>query len=448
MATLLVGVGLRLVLPGDREWKEDEATSLAIGADFVAHPQLATHGLRSSVGLHNPPATVYVFALLRLLSRGDPLLASLCVVLFHSLGMLMAGAWLRKRTGSLDWFAVWWGLAYLCVDAWWVINSRKVWAQDLLLPFVVGAVWGLSDLWEHPQVRWRRVAPGMVCLVLASQIHMTGILWGVALVGATVLHPPPAVRQHWRALCAVAVGVTLPAYLPWIPEVWRHLQHDGALSHSAVADAGWIHLGSLFLGALAATGSSLNWFIDATEVPVLVQTFGGTPWRVAQSLALLPLGVTAVAAMVVWVRHVHHRDAPDALYWLASSVPLFILVLLCIRTPVLPHYSSILAFPMAAFWALGWSALQRRAGWRRWLVRAVAGALVVLMTWTSVGFLLFIHHNEGSRGDYGPVYRVKLQAAQEIVERGSGGQFPYEIYYLVQLLRGEPAQIPQERFMR
>jgi len=133
IAIVLLGAFLRFWNLDATEFKYDEARVCSLAANFVDTSTPPLHGMGSSTGIDNPPGAIYVMALPVLLSR-DPLIATAFVALLNTIAI-----WGCFRLGQRYWGPLVGLLAalLLAVSPWAVFYSRKVWAQNLLLPGVL-----------------------------------------------------------------------------------------------------------------------------------------------------------------------------------------------------------------------------------------------------------------------------------------------------------------------
>jgi 4-amino-4-deoxy-L-arabinose transferase-like glycosyltransferase len=133
---LLVAAVMRFGEPGIVEFYHDEAMLSMRAQEMAAGETFPTEGILSSVGIPNPPTSVYVMWLPYLLTD-DPLFATLYVAALNVMGVGLL--WLLARRGFGRTAALAAGLAY-ALNPWAVLYSRKIWAQDFHTPFVLAAL--------------------------------------------------------------------------------------------------------------------------------------------------------------------------------------------------------------------------------------------------------------------------------------------------------------------
>ena len=148
-AILVLAAFLRLWNLGATEFKYDEARVSNLAAQFIDTGVPPLRGMGSSTGIDNPPMAIYLMSLPVLLSR-DPLLVTAFVAVVNVVGV-WGCYWLGRR---------YWGSGVgllaallLAVSPWATFYSRKVWAQNLLLPCVI-LFFALLYAWFVDRVRW------------------------------------------------------------------------------------------------------------------------------------------------------------------------------------------------------------------------------------------------------------------------------------------------------
>ncbi len=322
LAILLLAAVLRWVAPGITEFKRDEANLSQLSLDLVQGRDFPLLGITSSVGLPNPPINVYLFAIPYAFDD-SPILATLFVGLLNILAVGLTWALARRYYGPTA--AVIAGLLY-AVSPWAIIYSRKIWAQDLLPPFVVATVFtGLLGFGEGK--RWARWLHWPL-LVLAVQTHYGAftliplslfmlLLWGK--------------RVYWREL-AFAAGITLLTLLPVLIGFYRddwfsrdtldkalnaNPDHEKQFGAEAI-DYAWFTVAGTNIHSLAGPDQFQNYLDSVPNVYALFK--------------VIPLAAVLSALVLLW----RFRRKYDLVLvaWLALPV----LAFLWQWTEVTPHY--------------------------------------------------------------------------------------------------------------
>ena len=408
---LLLAAVVRLGAPGISEFKRDEANMSQMALDLVEGRRVPLLGLSSSVNVPNPPISVYLFALPYTLDR-NPIAATLFVGLLNVLAVALTWALARRWYGSTAALAA--GLLY-AVSPWAAIYSRKIWAQDLLPPFVVLTVFtGLLGYADNR--RWARWLHWPL-LAITVQIHY----------GAFTLIPLSLLmlvlwsrRVHWRDL---AIGALLAA-LTMIPAVVGAYQ-AGWLSTSAVQERTQtsadhrrvISTRALDNAWLTVAGTQIHSLAGPDQFRRYLDSVPDVFWL----FKLVPLAACAGALLLVG-RNLRRasRAAPDVMIvaWLVLPVLAFTWE----WTEVAPHYMIPLmpaAYLLAgiAFGRL-WDVLPRtRPG--QW-ARLGAGGLLIAIAALQVGMfaaLLRFVDTHATPGGFGTPLHYLLDVQHAVLDQ-------------------------------
>ena len=179
---LLLAAALRMGAPGISEFKRDEGNLAQLALDLTHGRDFPLLGLSASVNLPNPPVSVYVIAPPFLLDD-NPRTATLYVGALNVIAVALTW-WLTRRYYGATAALV--AILLYAVSPWGAIYARKLWAQDILPPFVLLTV--LTGLLGYIEgKRWARVVHWPL-LAITVQIH----------IGAFTLIPLSLILL-WRA---------------------------------------------------------------------------------------------------------------------------------------------------------------------------------------------------------------------------------------------------------
>jgi 4-amino-4-deoxy-L-arabinose transferase-like glycosyltransferase len=413
-AIVLLGGWLRFSRLDLMEFKTDER-ELHHLAVKQASGQWQLSGIVSSTGLRNPPMAVYLFAIPALISS-DPVTAAMLPALLNTLAIALAYLLARRflsRGGALA------AALLFAVAPWAVIESRKIWAQDLL-PFFTILFFLFAISWLR-EGRWRHALAMAVTLSVLNQIHYSSVaLWPIILFMFWR-------RRSKRTLKQMLVGAALYAVLfaPFVVVVLRHqafapgnyvpIRASAAETPRHLAQAVWWQAQLMGHGGFeTALGTSSPAFLEA--VPT-------REWITIVFLVIIVGGLVAVLLRL--------RARPEL--WIPLLWFLLPTVFLSIHR-VMFHY-FIICWPVTLLLA----ALFGESAWQ-WALdhgpqaAAVARALVVVLAlglaalaWEEVnatgGFLDFVSANGGTLGDYGVCYRDKLAVADYLSREVRDGRF-------------------------
>lgn len=341
---LILAAALRLGAPGITEFKRDEANLSQLGLNLARGRDLPLLGIDSSVGIPNPPINVYLFALPYVFDS-TPLLATLFVGLLNVVAVGLTWCLARRYGGPLA--AAVAGVLY-AASPWAIIYSRKIWAQDLLPPFVVATVFtGLLGLGEGK--RWARWLHWPL-LVITIQIHYGAITLLPLSVLMLLLWRQ---RIPWRN---VGIGLLL-ASLTILPvlagairadllsiDTLRHgldanQDHTRRISSTAL-DHAWLTVAGKDIHSLAGP-DQFRAYLDT--IPDVYPLFN-----------LVPLGAALAATWLVGAAIRGRRLRASANLVLGAWLVVPVLAFTWEWTEVVPHY--MIPLMPAAFIACGMGA--------------------------------------------------------------------------------------------
>jgi 4-amino-4-deoxy-L-arabinose transferase-like glycosyltransferase len=196
---LLLGAGLRLGNLDVVEFKRDEANLSQLALELARGRSFPLLGIVSSVGIPNSPVSAWLLAIPYALTS-SPVLATGYVGLLNVVALALLALMVRRYYGM--WASLLAALLY-AVSPWALIYSRKIWAQDMLPPFIIGTVWlAVLVLVE------RKRRAGWLCLPLlaiTAQIHYSAVLLVVPVLGVLLLHRSTVPRSFWLSAIPAAL---------------------------------------------------------------------------------------------------------------------------------------------------------------------------------------------------------------------------------------------------
>ncbi len=401
MIAVLVGAVLRLVWPGDMEYKADELFLFTHATG--AHP-FPWVGQSSGVGTPNPGMGIWVYSLIAQGLRLQSPVALVRAVMVLNVGALVGLAAFALRVVPVRQREPWtWATAWVAVNPLAILFSRKLWIQSALPPFVVATFLA----WWRRGHRAGAFAWGLLGAWL-GQIHMSGFFAAGGLAAWTAWHDRQSVRWRWWLAGSALGAATL---VPWLVSV---LGHQGTPMRSLVNSlepriwALWITY-PLSADLFDSFGTDSSDLLAWPEV-------GGTSLYLAGLTCGVILAVGAVicaqaVALTVWPRR---RQPARPLDGAASSTGLLVrgsfwgygLLITASGVLVYRHY-MIVTFALP-FVAMAAAALLAPGRGRRLLL-----VLVVAQAGLSVSYLTYIHvHGGAPGGDYGVAYDAQRHAGR------------------------------------
>lgn len=320
LVVLLLAAYLRMGQPGITEFKRDEANLSLLALDFATGGELPLLGIGSSVGFPNAPANVILLALPYALDH-SPLLATRFISLLNVIAVGLVYVLARRYTGPVP---ALFAALLMAANPWGVAFSRKIWAQNMLPPFVLlSLLAGLAGFVDGR--RWGQwvFAP---LLVITGQIH-----YGAFVIVPAMLMLPVQGRRHLTRAFWGGVVVAVLLVLPFALGLHRaDLLSPASWSDALATDEPTTVSGGALLTTEALRGAAV--LVAGTEI----HAFAG-PERFMEFLVTVPevyplfnplAGLLVLAA--IWLLYRALR-LPDA------------------RTPIDVALLLLVVFPIAAF---------------------------------------------------------------------------------------------------
>lgn len=329
-------------------------------------------GIISSVGIPNPPMSLYVL-LPAFVVTLDPVGAILFIMGLNVVGVGLVW-WLGHRYWGQTVGLVA-GLAY-ALNPWAIFYSRKLWAQDYHTPFILLAIalgfYGFFEGEESGRRRDRQVAQILTLpvLLIGMQIHFAG--WFLLPVYAVMVWLGRRhTQRHTLVLSAI---VSLMVVLPYGVGLVQTLQADptrisDAVTRSEAIEGVQLGGDALVYGAYFITGYGLETWVagEAHQEAMLTLVPPPALWWL--------LGALWVCG-VVWMAL--HRSMRGLLVLLMVWGIVPFIVFMPNWTPTYPHYFVASLPPMALLIGAGVA----------WLTRVVplgaTGRMIILLAFAVI----------------------------------------------------------------
>lgn len=203
---LLSAASFRILCLNLIEFKLDEATTVYQTVQFFLSPHIVSRGLISGIGTYNFPLFNYLVILLAIFSKNPQtisFLIALINVTFVPIFYLIIRRYYDQITAVFATFL-------LAFSPWAVLFSRKIWAQDLILIFMIPILWLLHSIILEKNTKF--TLPLFILLTLLTQLHGSGIFFMIATILIFLLLRTRVNIKH--ALLGVSLGM-IPA-IPYI----------------------------------------------------------------------------------------------------------------------------------------------------------------------------------------------------------------------------------------
>lgn len=206
LLVLFIATIMRFGNSGIVEFFHDDAMLSTLAQEMASGERFPVTGINSSVGIPNPPTSVYVMAI-PFFVNSNPMTAIYFVMALNVIGVGLLW-WIAHRYFGRT-IALIAGLSY-ALSPWAILYSRKIWAQDFHTPIVLaGILLGLYGFWEITQQEnrskwlssheWAQ-AWTLPVLLFAFQIHFAA--WALLPVY------PAIVLMKWKNISWRAIAVS------------------------------------------------------------------------------------------------------------------------------------------------------------------------------------------------------------------------------------------------
>jgi len=420
LVILLLAAGLRFYHLDWVEYKLDEANISRLALNMVRTGRVPIWGLGSSVGIYNGALSEWLLAIPYAVSS-SPLAATGFVAALNILAVAMTFAFTRRIAGPTAGLIA---ALLFAVAPWAVLNSRKLWAQDLLPPFVIAYLWTAYLAFVEEKAWW--LIGHVLALAACIQLHYSALTLVFLTVFLLLLFWWR--KWLWRVLVVMTV-VGVLGFIPFLyldattiapdamtgqahafPNITRIIQT--VLYRKAVVDTTAFQMAWIMV-----TGSNLHSLAGANEFRNYLS--GLLP--VAPLFVVLGVVVLVALAWALWRAARARNDGNDvqakAGFVVAMGMVFPTLLFVWHSTPVFPHY-FILLYPwpyvlVAMF--IVWLTRQRP----RWHVAWWGGALIVVIAAAQIyGYLSIMQFVAGrnTSGGYGTPVGLTLQAVRSAEE--------------------------------
>ncbi len=383
LLVVILAAAMRLYRLDAVEFYHDEAMVGMLAQEMADGQTFPLQGIVSSVGIPNPPQTVYT-VLPPFWFSNDPVFVTSWVILLNLVGVALLYILTLRQFGFPA--AMLTTLIY-AVNPWAIMYSRKLWAQDYVTPFLLLSLL-FAQLGFRDGKRWAQVLTVPVML-WGMQIHFAA--WAlVPLFGWVIL----AGRKnwHWRSLILSAV-ISLMVLTPFMLGIIQTLGQDPTrIGDSLRASTGrdldgglspWVHWFRLLTGDDIKT-----WLLPANDFTT-TKTFSAT----LMLLSLIPVSLTAL-----WMLFRRHGWGVWGAFvlWLILPPLAFDLIL----SDVWPHYFIPLLPGFALFFGLALTPStadehkpSKLVSWTYFIglipFAILGGGLLLLLAWMSLYLVSF-----------------------------------------------------------
>jgi len=373
------------------EFKADEAINLFLASrPLFGHP-LPPGGTVSSVGVLNPPFFNYLLFPFTLISL-DPKIISFFIGLLNSLAI---GFFFLLIKRYYDFLTALIASLLFAFSPWAILFSRKIWTQNLVLPFLVMLFFSLHQiiLDKKPKYWILYVAASLFLLQLhQSSFFFLLLLNGFLLVKRVKFHLPNIALGFFLGL--------LPA-LPYFVYVVNHLYTDPQAILVAKERVGSAYFSLIFFRPLQILSQGNFHFVMGDDILTFANRF-----PLAYNLRrifyleylLLPLGM-----ILFW------KKFPKLRFLVYASLGLPIIYFFLHFEPFI-HYFLVITPLLFLFLASVFAFFLRHSNT---LVKTTTLLVLLALMGTSLAFntafFRFLNEQKALKGDYGPAFIITEQ---------------------------------------
>lgn len=359
------------------EFKGDEALNLLLATRPLFHHPFPSASQASSAGILNFPLLNYLLFPIVIFTTYPPTI-SFVIALLNT--FTIAGFFLlfKKYHGKLVAFLA---SCVLAFSPWAILYSRKIWAQDFLLPLSLPFFLSLYKIIEGKKRYWFLF--GFTSMLLL-QIHQLAIIvpFGLFIGLLWEKHKP-----QWRFLLwGIAIGL-----IPTIPYFWYAAQMNFSIfqANKSFIDRFSFHTLTTFLRPLQIISIGDFHTEMGNDFALFAQKFY-TAYILSKFTYIAYIAVP-VGAISIWIK--------EKTYKLFAVVCFAIIIFYFIlEIEPLMHYYILLLPMLALFVAIP---LRSVKGKLRIFLFVACGIYLLSLAAFDYAFLTFLSEKGGFAGDYG-----------------------------------------------
>ena len=380
------------------EFKADEATSLFLATrPLFGHPFLPAAS-SSSFGILNPPLFLYLLFPFSLFSA-DPRFVSAVIGTSNAVTVGLFFLLFKRYYGKPVALIA---SLFLAVSPWAILYSRKIWAQDFILPLSFPLFYAFHKILFDKDARyWLLYA---LSTMLLLQIHQSLLFFLIPLTIFLLLARP---KMSIRRLCFGIVLGIIPA-IPWVLfELTHELPSLTGLIHASERGSN-IAIITQLLRPLQILHTG-NWFslmgADIAEFaarnPLLFRL---------RLIFYLYYPLLLFGMVVFWQKYKSSRSILYATLCLPILYVLF-------RIPPHMHYFIVLLPLLFLFTATGIVLLYQKFSFAKLLLLGTVGVSIVFLLFFNLTFFQFAEEKGNLSGDYGTTYAANEKLAKAPLEQ-------------------------------
>jgi 4-amino-4-deoxy-L-arabinose transferase-like glycosyltransferase len=395
------------------EFKGDEFKAIELAYKNIFQEGMASTGLMSSIGLHNPPFFVYLISIPVYFST-DPVAVTSFVIVINLIGLIFF--YYLAKTLFNSRLAIVMTLLFASSPRV-IIYSRKIWAQDCLFPFLMAFYWVLfSNIKKYHRLKVYLMFFLFGCI---TQLHMSAWFLPVPLLIFFCIYKIKIPLKDSMVGLGIMAGMYAP-YLITIFESFDHLLNKETLS--------WGFPMNLVQAFAITGGGNFEHHIGIEGMRLFAQDNFLFIHNIFFFLFYALATVGLIFGIFNRVKFLRTKQSGHTAGITEQALTLFLLIFICIQLSYFvlrvyphPHYSIIFYPILTIFTVILIDDLFKRAGLK--IKNVISTTLVCLLIsniyFTASVFNFIRDHPEKIEGDYkAPYIYSKEKWREKFTEKG------------------------------
>ncbi|QQG40346.1 MAG: glycosyltransferase family 39 protein [Candidatus Levyibacteriota bacterium] len=369
------------------EFKVDEALNVFLAArPLFGHP-FAALGTVSSVGIPNPPLFNYLLFPIVFFTT-NPIGITFFIGFVNTLTIGLIFLFIKRYYGTLTGFIT---AVFLAVSPWAILFSRKIWAPDLIMPFLIGLLWSSHVIvFDNKKKYW---ALYIFLSLLLIQLHQSTLFFIAPLTIFLLVEKRSSFSLQY-AFLGFLLGL-----LPLLPFLYYEI-HNGCPDCFAIAAAAKkvaaVSSATVFMRNLQILGTGYFNFVFGTEdFLVFKQSFPFTyiiRYLFYLTYLLLPIGMC-----------LFYKQNKKSRFLIYTTIAVSIMYYFFRVEPLMHYY--ITALPLLfLFLSYTFVYFLKKIKLSKILFSILFISLIIAYGIFNLAFISFLKIHNGTRGDYGGIF--------------------------------------------
>lgn len=370
------------------EYKTDEAINVFLASRPIFGHPFPSGGTVSSVGIPNPPLFNYLLFPFVIFTT-DPKVLTFFIALANVIAIGFWFIFIKRYYGLISAFIT---SSFFALSPWAILYSRKIWAPDILLPFLIGLLWSSHEIAiKNNKKHW---IPYTFLSLSLIQLHQSSLFFLVPFTFFLVIS-----NRSMFSFRYILFGLLL-GLLPLIPFFQYEIQHgcpDCSALITAEEKVAVKSSPTVFLRNLQIVGTGYyNYVFGVNDLLIFKQTYP-LAYNIRNlfyiNYILLPIGMS-----LFYKRHKKSR------FLIYTTVSLSFLYYFFRIEPVMHYFIIILpllflflSYPFLYFF-------EKKSLYLRVPFFILFVSLFISYGIFDFSFSSFLKSHKGTGGDYGPIY--------------------------------------------